>query len=254
MFLLDQLPQTIFAVFLVFARVGGMMMVIPGIGEAAVSPRIRLIFSLLLAYVLANTMMARVPPLPDNSWMLLALIGPELLIGLMMGTIIRMAMSALSTAGEIAAMTTSLSFAQMANPMNGMGGSAIGVLMTTMGMVIIFTANIHHVFLNALADSYGLFPMGRMPSISDASDLTLATVSSSFRLGLQLAAPFVVLSLIINISLGLANRVMPQFQVFFISAPASILLGFTVLSTIIGIMLTTWAGHIEAIARSYGGA
>jgi flagellar biosynthetic protein FliR len=249
----ELIPQEIFRIFLVFARVGGFMMVIPGFGEASVSPRIRLILSLLIAYLLAGAITAPMPALPENSWHLVAVIAPEAIIGLMMGSSIRAMMGALAIAGEITAMSTSFTFAQMANPMAGMGGSAIGVFMTTMGLITIFTTDMHHVFLHALADSYTLFPIGHFPALADASELSLTMVSSSFALGVQLSAPFILMSLVINLALALANRVMPQFQVFFISAPASILLGFTVLSSTIGIILNIWAARLDAVARSFGG-
>lgn len=250
----ELIPQEIFRIFLVFARVGGFLMLVPGFGEASVSPRIRLVLALLISYLLAGALTVPIPALPQNSWHLASLIVPEAIIGLMMGSTLRAMLGALAVAGEITAMSTSFTFAQMANPMAGIGGSAIGVFMTTMGLITIFTTDLHHVFLRALAGSYTLFPIGKFPSVSDASELSLTMVSSCFALGLQLAAPFLLMSLVINLALALANRVMPSFQVFFISAPASILLGFTVLSSTIGIILSIWAARLEAVARTFGGS
>ena len=49
----------------------------------------------------------------------------------------------------------------------------------------------------------------------------------SFALGVQLAAPVIVFALVFNIATGLVGRVMPQFQVFFVASPLSVLLGLS---------------------------
>ena len=72
-------------------------------------------------------------------------------------------------------------------------------------------------------------------------------IAMSFRIGIQLAAPFLVFGLLFNLGLGVLSRLMPQMQVFFIGMPLSILLGFLLLVLVIGVMMGTFTGYIEGV-------
>ena len=57
----------------------------------------------------------------------------------------------------------------------------------------------------------------------------LTTVGGAFRVGVQIAAPFLVFGLLFNVGLGVIARLMPQLQVFFLGLPASIMIGFALM-------------------------
>jgi len=102
--------QQVYAAGLVFARLGAIVMLIPGIGETFIPPRIRLAFAMSLALMMFPLVIRAAPPLPaDAAGVALAVI-KELLIGLLIGGILRMFMSSLASAGEIVSLQTTLSF------------------------------------------------------------------------------------------------------------------------------------------------
>jgi flagellar biosynthetic protein FliR len=70
-------------------------------------------------------------------------------------------------------------------------------------------------------------------------------VSKSFALGLQLAAPVVVFSIVFNIATGLVGRVMPQFQIFFVATPLSLLLGLSIFALSLGAIGVVWTQSYE---------
>ena len=81
--MLDQLlPNDLFAIVLVFLRIGAAMMVLPGFGEAYVAPRIRLMIALALALVVTPAVSASLPPMPGNVLNLFVLVVGEVVIGL----------------------------------------------------------------------------------------------------------------------------------------------------------------------------
>jgi flagellar biosynthetic protein FliR len=235
--------QQVFAAGLIFARLSAMIMVIPGLGETFVPARIRLSFGLVLALVLFPIIGASVPAIPaDVSGIALAII-KESAIGLMIGTILRLFMSSLAAAGEFVSIQTTLSFAQTANPTQAAPSTTIGTFLGLMGMVLIMSTNLHHLFLSAIVRSYTIFPFTRPLPVADASALAIQTVSRSFALGLQLAAPVVAFSLIFNIATGLIGRVMPQFQIFFVASPLMILLGLSIFAMSLGVIGMVWIDH-----------
>ena len=235
--------QQVFAAGLIFARLGALVMLIPGVGETFVPVRIRLSFSLALALVFVPLVGQSMPPLPAAvSGVALAVIR-EVLIGLMIGSVLRFFLSSLGTAGEIMSIQSTLGFSQTANPTQAAPSTSISTFLGLLGLVLIMTTNLHHLFLSAIVRSYSLFPLGKDLPLKDASMLAIQTVSRSFALGLQLAAPVVAFSLIFNIATGLVGRVMPQFQVYFVTSPLMVLFALSIIALSLGVIGMVWIDH-----------
>jgi len=242
--------QQVFAAGLVFARLGAIVMLIPGIGETFIPPRIRLAFALALTLMLLPVV-GRAPAQPAAASGLGLAVIKEALIGLMIGGILRLFMSSLASAGEIISIQISLSFAQTANPMQAQPSTTVSTFLGMIGIVLIFATNLHHMFVAAVAQSFELFPFTRDVPVNDAAQLAIQTVGKSFALGLQLAAPVVVFSLIFNIATGLVGRVMPQFQVFFVATPLSLLLGLSVFALSLGVMGMVWIDRYRELVGMF---
>jgi flagellar biosynthetic protein FliR len=75
------------------------------------------------------------------------------------------------------------------------------------------------------------------------------TTAAAFRVGIQLAGPFLVFGLLFNVALGILSRLMPQMQVYFIGIPLSILAGLLALLLVIGAMMGTFLGYLESVLR-----
>jgi flagellar biosynthetic protein FliR len=243
--------QQVFAAILIFARLSAIVMLIPGFGETFVPVRVRLSLALTLAFVLFPLVSGGVPTIPtDLSGVALAVI-KETAIGLMIGTILRMFMTSLGAAGELVSIQTTLGFAQTANPTQATPSTTISTFLGLMGIVLIMTTNLHHLFLSAIVRSYTIFPFTRAIPLGDANALAIQTVSRSFALGLQLAAPVVAFSLIFNIATGLVGRVMPQFQIFFVASPLMVLLGLSIFALSLGLIGIVWIDHYRDLLATF---
>lgn len=227
-------PAEIYAAGLVFVRVGAVVMLIPGLGEAAVPPRIRLSFALLLSLVLTPVVASALPAIPATVGDMAGHVIKELLVGLTIGAILRLFLGALGVAGEVVSLQTTLSFAQTANPLQAQSSTALAAFLTLFGVVLIFSADLHHGFIAAIARSYSLFEPANGIPVNDAASLAIRVVGDSFAVGVQMAAPVIVFSLIFNVATGLIGRVMPQFQIFFVATPLSVLLGLSVFTMSLG--------------------
>ncbi len=247
------LPAEVWVAGLVFARVGAILMLLPGIGDAVVPPRIRLALALLLAFVLFPIAAPQVAGIPATSSALVGAVIRELLIGLMIGGLLRMFLASLAVAGEAVALQTTLAFAQTANPLQAMPGTTVAAFLTLLGITLIFATDLHHLFIGAVARSYSLFPPGQGVSVQQAGDMAARTLGNAFALGVQLAAPVIVFSLILNIAAGLIGRMMPTFQIFFVAAPINILIGLAVLALSLGVIGLVWIDRYEAYARQFAG-
>ena len=244
--------QQAFAAGLIFARLGALVMLIPGIGETYIPPRIRLAFAFAFALMLYPLIQGQVPALPDTISGIAGAVIKEILIGLMIGAILRLFMGSLTTAGEIVAIQTTLAFAQTANPSQAQPSTTIGTFLGLLGIVLIMSTDLHHLFLSAIVNSWTLFPFGREVPVEDAGQMAVMTVGRSFALGLQLAAPVVVFSLIFNIAAGLVGRVMPQFQIFFVATPLMLLLGLSVFALSLGVIGIVWVERYRDLLIMFG--
>lgn len=240
------LPQQIFVFLLLFTRIGAMLMVFPGTGEGFVSPRFRLGLALAVSFVLVTPLAARIPALPADTGELILLIGLEALVGLAIGTAARLLISSLNVAGNVIAMQTGLGFALAVDPSQGQHGAILGTFLTTLGVMLIFTTGAHALLFSAVVRSYDLFVPGAAPSTGDFLELVVRYISASFALGIELTVPFLVLSLVFYAGLGVVSKMMPQFQVFFISMPLSIMAGFALLMVLIGTMLEIFLDRFGA--------
>jgi flagellar biosynthetic protein FliR len=142
-----------------------------------------------------------------------------------------------------------LGFVTAIDPTQGQQGAIVGNFLTLLGTTLLFATDLHHLLIAALHDSYRLFRPGEVPFSGDIASLTVQTIASAFRLGVQLSAPFIVFGLLFNFGLGILSRLMPQMQVFFVGLPLSILIGFVVLILVLGTMMTVYLGYIEGVLR-----
>lgn len=245
------LTNQLFAFLLIFTRVGGAVMLMPGIGETYVVPRIRLFLAILIAMVLHPLLYKSMPAEPASTAVFATLILNEAMIGFFLGTMMRMLMLAIDFAGNAMSYHMSLANATIFNPSMQNQGAIISVFLTLAAVTIIFATNTHHLMLAGVVDSYNIFPAGQLPIIGDFADSIARLVQKSFAIGLQLAAPFIVVVMIFYIGLGLLSRLMPQLQIFFIAMPLQILLGLGLLAvTASAVMLwfiTYFENQIETI-------
>jgi flagellar biosynthetic protein FliR len=232
------LPAHLFAPLLIFARLGAALMLLPGFGELHVPQRYRLLFALLLAVLVAPALAPGLPKVPALPTQLLALIGGEIVIGLFLGSVARFLLLALETAGNVISYQLGLSAAQIFNPLLGQQSTLPGALLMALGVLLVLVTNTHHLMLRAAVDSYGVFAAGVLPSFGDLSNAVARSAAASFQLGMELAAPFLVVGIVFFAALGILSRLVPQLQVFFVALPVQILGGLV----IFGLTLTAMMG------------
>ena len=243
--------QQVFVAALVFARVGAMVMTIPGLGDQPAPAQTRLAFALLLALVIAPIAAPHLGALPGTVGGLGGAIVKEVLIGLMIGAILRMFLASMAAAGEIISIQTSLSFAQTVDPSQGANGSTLGAFLSLLGVVLVMTTDLHHLFIAAIAHSYTLFPVEKALPVQDAANLAIKTFSGSFALAVQLAAPIMAFSLVFNVATGLVGRAMPQFQIFFAATPLQVLLGLSIFALSLGVIGMVWVSRYRELLSTF---
>src|SRR2546430_14934048 len=170
------LPALAATFMLVFARVGAMVMLLPGLGETNIPVRVKLAIALLLTLVILPLHRAAYHIDMQSITPLLVLMVHEIVIGIVLGATARVTLAALQVAGSVIAQQLGLGFVTAVDPTQGQQGLIVGNFLTLLGVTLIFATDLHHLIIGGLHDSYRLFQPGEVPVASDVATLVTNTV------------------------------------------------------------------------------
>lgn len=241
----------VFAFVMLLARVGSVIMLFPGIGESYVHKRTRLIFACLICLLLLEPLFGLMPKLPSSSAELARLITVETVIGLFFGTMVRFLMSALEATGMVIGMLSGLSNATMMNPALATQSTLPSAFLGIAGLVLIFSTGLDHHLIRTAVSLYDLFPPGDPLMLGDMAQTAMRVASRSFVVGIELAAPFLIMGLLLYAALGILQRLMPSIQLFLIMLPIEIWGGLTMLFLTFAGILTIWVQYVDRSVGSF---
>src|SRR3954470_13872111 len=241
------LPALAATFMLVFARIGAMVMLLPGFGETNIPARIKLSIALLLTLIILPLHRQAYQVDMQSLTPLLVLMLHEIVIGIVLGATARVTLSALQVAGSVIAQQLGLGFVTAIDPTQGQQGLLIGNFLTILGLTLLFATDSHHLVIAALNESYRIFSPGEVFPSGDVAALATRAFATAFKIGMQLSAPFLVFGLVFNIGLGVLARLMPQMQVYFVGVPLSILVGFIILALVISAIMGTYLDYFVGV-------
>ncbi|MEM7487486.1 MAG: flagellar biosynthetic protein FliR [Pseudomonadota bacterium] len=223
------------SLFAAFLRIGGLMLLVPGLGDAMIPLRVRLVAAFALSAAVAPAV-----DLPTNvdAWT----IASETVTGLALGAVLRFLAQALMMAGMMAAQLTSL--AQLFGTQEP--SSAIGNVLNLAGLALLMAAGLPLMLVEMLIRSYDVLPVGQWPEGGDLARWGVSRIGHAFALAVGLAAPFALVALIYNAAMGVLNRAMPQLMVALVGAPAITALAGIVLFLSAPLILVVWKGSMVA--------
>jgi flagellar biosynthesis protein FliR len=218
---MPELSNMALAAFLVFCRIGACIMLVPGYSSANIPAQVRLFVALSLSLGLAPLLMPAILPLVANAPLLsiAALIVSELLIGAVIGLMGRMFFLGLQTLATAMAMSIGLS-STLATPIDEVDPvpALTSLIMVSVG-ALFFVTDQHWEVIRGLTTSYRIW----QPSDGLSADAALGHLSESltesFVLALRVSSPFIVYGVVVNLAIGLINKLTPAIPIYFISVP-----------------------------------
>ncbi|MFZ4126111.1 MAG: flagellar biosynthetic protein FliR [Rickettsiales bacterium] len=235
----------VFTFILIFCRIGSAIMVIPAFSENYVSPRIRLMLGFAMSALLTPLLQRMMPAVPSNMGDMMLLIIAEILVGVFLGLLVRMLLSAMHVTGTIIAAQSSLALASVFDVSQGGQSAIMSNFLSITAITLFFALNLHHILFAGLVDSYQVFQAGNFPIVDDMSEMMIRKAADAFMVGVQLAAPHLIFSLIFYLLGGLLTRLMPNFQIFFVLVPPQIMLSVLLLTILLSSMMMFYMTHLE---------
>jgi len=229
------------AFFIVFARVGAVLMLLPVFGDEAIPGRIRLLIAFGLSSAMYGLVGAPARAVVESGAALPAILVAELMTGLAMGMIVKILFFAVSMAGSIISTQIGLTSAVIFDPAQSGSAPMLSKFVAMAAALVCMGMQVHHLWLGAIVHSYQSFPIGGLPPAHDFAMLAVEAITRSMMLGVSLAAPLLIYGIVFNVALGVSARVAPAIQVFFIAQPLNLLLGLSLTAATLGTMLTYFA-------------
>ncbi len=217
-------------VIMIFLRIMGVFTAAPIFGNQSIPVIIRVLISAFIAYITFLTIDTTAIEIQPE-FLPLAIFGfKEILTGLIIGFSLNLVFYGISFAGWIVGFNMGLSMANAFNPTTDIENNIIGEVFFIFAAIVFFLINGHHYIISAVVASFKVIPLGNFTLNEAAYILLLKYSAAVFVIAIKIASPIIVSYFLVIIGEGIIARVIPQIQVFFITQPLKVGLGFLLLS------------------------
>ncbi len=220
-------PTFLAALTLAMIRVSGVVLFAPFFSSSALPVRSKAVFVLAVAWLLGPL----VATLPNaHAEITFPAILGELAVGLVYGLALAFVNETLLFAGQVAGFQFSFSLVNVMDPSSPIETPLLGDLFQLMGTLAILAAGLDRILLASVVRSFRAVPLGTF-SLAPATGLGLVQAAGGiFVAALELAAPLLAATLLVEIAVALLGKLSPQLQVMFIDVPIKTLTGYIVLA------------------------
>ena len=243
-------PPAEFALFtLVLGRMAGMFSAIPLFGGRSVPTRIKAATVFAMALVFFPLVRAKLPQLPADPVSLGLLVVRETLVGLSLGLLAQVIFSAVEFCGQIIGTQMGFTASTLFDPTMGAQVSTMSVLQNLIATLLFMTLGLHHVFIRAIVESYGIVPVGGWQMSGELFRFVVAATTGVFILAIKLAAPVMASILAATMALGVMARAFPQMNIFMLSFPLNIGLGLIILGVTLQVFMRTLGQSFDGLGQ-----
>ncbi|MDR3579087.1 MAG: flagellar biosynthetic protein FliR [Oryzomonas sp.] len=214
---------------LVLGRVAGIFAAIPSFGGQTVPMNFKVLTVLMITLVCFPVLKITAPPMPADAFGLGLLVLSEVAVGLTLALVVQMVFSAVEFSGQIIGMQMGLTIASIIDPSRGSQVQLMSVLRSLLATLLFLSLDVHHMFIRAIIESFSVIPIGGWHITGELVSFLVQRTSDIFVIGVRLAAPVMVSLLLASVALGVMARAFPQMNIFIVSMPLNIGLGFLIM-------------------------
>lgn len=229
-----------------FARVSGLLMVMPLIGTRMVTVRVRLILAVFVTLALVPVLppMPKVDALSPGAYVILL---QELLIGIMLGFVVELLMQVFVIAGQLIAMQTGLGIATTVDPSQGASVVVISQWFLFLVSLVFLSLNGHLTLIEILAESFRTMPVGLGSFSVEQFGLLVEWSGWMLAAAVVIALPALTALLIVNLAFGVMTKAAPQLNIFALGFPVTMVVGLFIIWISADDMALGFHNHMETL-------
>lgn len=246
------IPLEQFQTFLVVtSRVAGFIAAIPVLAAAQTPVRIKVGLVFATSLVLFPIMVDAVPKVSFSPLPFALLIISELLLGLLLGLVSRLIFTAVEFGATVVGFQMGFAAANVFDPQGERQVALLSQFQNVFAILIFLAINGHHLFLQTAVMSYDFLPPGQFDISGEAIPYLMQLTSHMFAIGVQFSAPVLAVLLLSGLILGVMARVFPQLNVFLLSFPINIGVGFIVIALTLSMASTLIRREFDSLAERF---
>ena len=227
------------AMTLALVRVSGVVVFAPFFSSTALPIRTKVVFVGAIAFLLAPVVAALPQAKTEIS---IAVLLCELAVGLVYGLTLALLSEMLLFAGQIVGLQFSFSLVNLMDPTSNTQTPLMGELFQLMGTLVLISAGLDRILLASIVRSFRAVPLGHF-ALSQASVGSIVRAAAGiFLAGVELAAPVLAATMLVEIAISLMGKLSPQLPVMNLTVPVKTITGLLILSG----SLALWPRFIEA--------
>jgi len=229
----------LYRAFPIALRVGGFMSFAPFLGSLSIPARVKAAFTLMLTVLLYPVCAVPQFVITPFGWTRLAL--AELTLGLALGLCLQFIIEGALLAGQLASFQFSFSLVNIIDPQTDVDTPVLSIFHQLFALMLFLQLNVHHWLLRGLVKSFVYVPVGSVVISTAAMKQLFSAAEGLWLIGLQIATPILLATLLLDITVGFLSKASPQMPAIFLSIPLKSLIGYAVLAIAIGV----WPGIFE---------
>jgi len=222
--------EYILSSFLIFVRVSSMLLTAPYFSSAAFPAQIKVFFALVTSVLLYPVVPAQNVMIDTDSGtvFLATAIIVEILVGVALGLVGQIIFAGLELAGRLISLKIALGFANVVDTMTQQQSAIVSNLFTMLAVLVFLSIDGEKIYLSGLVKSFEVVPIAQ-GQIQHAGPFMLEIATYLFIIGVQITSPFLIVLFLVDLSLAIFARIMPQANIMFIALPIKIGIGFVLL-------------------------
>jgi flagellar biosynthetic protein FliR len=227
-----------------------MLVSAPLFGSNNIPVRIRILFGVVMAMAMTPLLRPYLAAPPSDLYGFALLTINEAVAGLIIGIFVHLVILGAQMGGALMDIQIGLSMSNVLNPSTGQPSTVLSQFKYFLALVLFLCANGHHVLISAFMKSFELMPTTGMSVLGAIQEQQVALIVQMFLIALQIAAPILAVSILIDAALGIMNKAVPQMQIFIVGMPGKIIVGMIALSVALPAVTMAVVNGVESATQA----
>jgi flagellar biosynthetic protein FliR len=222
------IEQIVTAIGFAGVRIGGLMLFAPFTGSEAISAPVKVCLTIALTALVYPVLPVSGLSADAMGWIRVA--AGEAVIGMALGLLLQFVFEAAQFAGQIFGIQTGFSLVTLLDPQTQADSPSLAVFMQLMAVLLFLEMNVHHWVIRGLVASFAYLPPGALSNLRLLTSGIFHAAGGLWLAGLQIAAPVLAATLLVDVTLGFVGKAAPQLPATLAGLPVKSLLGLVVLA------------------------